>query len=169
MIVISTELLDIMEVIVSVFALLLAIYQFFNIRKLKKIEKKLVLYSRFFYLESLFSVASLRLEKVIERESIALTPQEMAKAYKLDDSVPNIISEISELSYCCFDRMSRETAKKVQDFLGVASETYSMLNSYYGVIEKGNISQLKEYSNNINKMTSTMKIGFNNGSITNFM
>lgn len=47
-----------------------------------------MLYSRFFYLESLFSVTSLRLERVIERENQALNPQEMARAYKLDDSVP---------------------------------------------------------------------------------
>lgn len=59
----SIKLTDILEVIINFLALVIPLYQFFKTKELKKIEKKLLLYSKFFYLESLLSTTLEKLKK----------------------------------------------------------------------------------------------------------
>lgn len=160
----SIKLTDILEVIINFLALVIPLYQFIKTKELKKIEKKLLLYSKFFYLESLLSTTLEKLKKILENgnQLSELSLQELAASYKLDTSVLDVVSEISELSYGCFDSMNIETARRVENFLGCASETYHMLNGFYGIVEKRSIAGLEEYTEEIWILASIMRNCFYN-------
>ncbi|MCI8667582.1 MAG: hypothetical protein HFG82_13110 [Dorea sp.] len=155
---------DTFEIFISLGTLGFTIHQFIKTKKLKKIEKKLLLYSKFFYLESLLSTNLEKLKKILENgnQLSELSLQELAASYKLDTSVLDVVSEISELSYGCFDSMNIETARRVENFLGCASETYHMLNGFYGIVEKGSIAGLEEYTEEIWILASIMRNCFYN-------
>lgn len=163
MIVCSPNNLDLIKVIISFMTLSFAVYQFIKTRRLKKRERRLLLYSKFFYLESIYSASIFRIEGLLEnRNQIPeLIAQELSIAHKLDCSVLDVISEISELSYGCFDKMDKKTAQNVQNFLGCASETYHFLNGIYGVLEKGSITHIKKHYKDITQMSFVMSDNFN--------
>ena len=76
---------DTFEIFISLGTLGFTIHQFIKTKKLKKIEKKLLLYSKFFYLESLLSTNLEKLKKILENgnQLSELSLQELAASYKL--------------------------------------------------------------------------------------
>ena len=159
---IISVVVDIMEFVVSFSTLIVAIYQFKKIRNLKKTEKKLLLHSKFYFLESLLSMTIHRLNSIVEsgNQISEFDMQELAEAYKLDKSVIALISEISELTYGCFDSIDKCLSKNIQTFFGCVYDAYNMINALYGILEKRDVTFLWEHRNDINEMSQLLATKF---------
>lgn len=147
------------EATVAFFALGVAIYQFFITRRLAKREKRLLLRSKFFYLQTMLTTAISRLIVLSngQKDIPEQTLKELALACRMDNSVFDVISELADLSYVYFDSMDEKAAQNVQNFLGYASETYHIVNGYYDVLEKSGINSICLWHDDIDEMDKKMK------------